>query len=129
MEQPSRGDWASTCTQDLKELDISYSLEEIKLMTKDKFNRILKEKVKESALKYLLKQRGKKGKEIEYTTLEMAEYLQPFGNNLTVTEKRNLYSIRNRMVDIPSNFPKEKQNSNVFVEKKKIWSISTTVNY
>ena len=77
-------------------------------MTKDKFNRILKEKVKESALKYLLKQRGKKGKEIEYTTLEMAEYLQPFGNNLTVTEKRNLYSIRNRMVDIPSNFPKEK---------------------
>jgi hypothetical protein len=32
-------------------------------------------------LKYLLE---KQGKEIEYTTLEMAEYLQPVGNKLTV---------------------------------------------
>ena len=77
-------------------------------MTKNKFNTILKEKVKESALKYLLEKQGKKGKEIEYTTLEMAEYLQPFGNKLTVAEKRDLFSYRNRMVNIPSNFPKGK---------------------
>ena len=38
----------------------------------------------------------------------MAEYLQPFGNKLTVEEKRELFSIRNRMVDIPDNFPKGK---------------------
>ena len=38
----------------------------------------------------------------------MAEYLQPFDNNLSVAEQRDLFSIRNRMVDIPSNFPKEK---------------------
>ena len=97
-----------TCTNDLKELNISYSLEEIKIMTKNKFNTILKEKVKENALKYLLEKQGKKGKEIVYTTLEMAEYLQPFGNKLTVAEKRDLFSYRNRMVNIPSNFPKGK---------------------
>ena len=74
-------------------------------MTKDKFNRILKEKVKESTLKYLL---GKKGTEIEYTTLELDEYLPPFGSNLTVAEQRDLFSFRNRMVDIPNNFPKGK---------------------
>ena len=108
FDEPSRGDWASTCRNDLKELNISYSLEEIRIMAKDKFNRILKEKVKESALKYLLEKKGKKGKEIEYTTLEMAEYLQPFGNKLTVAEQRDLFSIKNRMVDIPSNFPKGK---------------------
>ena len=90
FDEPSRGDWASTCTNDLKELNISYSLEEIRIMTKDKFKRILKEKVKESALKYLLEKKGKKGKEIEYTTLEMAEYLQPFGNKLTVAEQKRL---------------------------------------
>ena len=90
FDEPSRGDWASTCTNDLKELNISYSLEEIRIMTKDKFKRILKEKVKESALKYLLEKKGKKGKEIEYTTLEMAEYLQPFGNKLTVADQRDL---------------------------------------
>jgi hypothetical protein len=74
-------------------------------MTKDKFNRILKEKVKESTLKYLL---GKKGTEIEYTTLELDEYLPPFGSNLTVAEQRDLFSFRNRMVDIPNHFPKVK---------------------
>jgi hypothetical protein len=46
----------------------------------------------------------------------MAEYLQPFGNKRTVAEKRELFSFRNRMV---TTFPKEKQNSNVYVEKKK----------
>ena len=91
---------------DLKVLDINCSLEEIKIMTKEKFNRILKEKIKVIALKYLLQKRGQKGKEIEYGSLQMAEYLQPFGNKLTVEEKRELFSIRNRMVDIPSNFPK-----------------------
>ena len=32
----------------------------------------------------------------------MAEYLQPFGNKLTVPEKQNYFSIRNRMENIPS---------------------------
>ena len=108
MNEPSRGDWASTCMNDLKMLDIDCSLEEIKIMTKNKFNRILKEKIKVSALKYLLEKKGHKGKEIEYGSLQMAEYLQPFGNKLTVEEKRELFSIRNRMVDIPDNFPRGK---------------------
>ena len=108
MNEPSRGDWASTCMNDLKMLDIDSSLEEIKIMTKNKFNKILKEKIKVSALKYLLKKKGHKGKEIEYGSLQMAEYLQPFGNKLTVEEKRELFSIRNRMVDIPDNFPRGK---------------------
>ena len=77
-------------------------------MTKNKFNRILKEKIKVSSLKYLLEKKGHKGKETEYGSLQMAEYLQPFGNKLTVEEKRELFSIRNRMVDIPDNFPRGK---------------------
>ena len=62
MNEPSRGDWASTCMNDLKMLDIDSSLEEIKIMTKNKFNKILKEKIKVSALKYLLEKKGHKGK-------------------------------------------------------------------
>ena len=34
FEQPTRGDWGSTCIQDLKQLGINESFEEIKLMTK-----------------------------------------------------------------------------------------------
>ena len=40
VEQPTRGDWASTCISDLKELEIAESLDEIRLMSKVKFNKL-----------------------------------------------------------------------------------------
>ena len=42
LEFPTKGDWASTCMNDLKELEIQESLEEIRLMTKIQFPKILK---------------------------------------------------------------------------------------
>ena len=106
LEQQTRGDWASTCLKDLKELRITESLEQIKLMTKNKFTSILKERVKENAFKYLLDKRGKKGKEIHYSGLEMSEYLLPTNQKLTIDEKRKMFAVKNRMIDIPANFPK-----------------------
>ena len=46
-------------------------MEEIKNMSKQKFKNILKERIKENALKYLIEKQGKKGKDIEYTQIEM----------------------------------------------------------
>ena len=86
---------------DLKELEINISLEEIKNMTKTKFSRILKVKIKKNAFSYLIRKRGKKGGEISYTSLEMAEYLQPCNANLTIEQKHELFEVRNRMVLIP----------------------------
>jgi hypothetical protein len=63
FEKPTRGDWASTCLKDLRELNISLSLEEIQQMTKYRFSNILKERIHENALKYLTGKQGKKGKE------------------------------------------------------------------
>ena len=51
--------------------------------------------------------RGQKGSEISYTDIEMAEYLLP-DNNLTIINKRRMFLIRNRMLDIPSNFSSNK---------------------
>ena len=56
------------------------------------------------ALRYLLDNRGKKGSEIEYRSLEMADYLLPFNNKLTIEEKCNLFAVRNKMINIQSNF-------------------------
>ena len=56
------------------------------------------------ALRYLLDNRGKKGCEIEYRSLEMADYLLPFNNKLTIEEKCNLFAVRNKMINIQSNF-------------------------
>ena len=39
----------------------------------------------------------------------MAEYLQPFNNQLTIEQKREMFSIKNRLYDIPENFPKDEE--------------------
>ena len=91
--------------KDLKKLKLSLSLKEIKEMTKYKFTNILKESIKKSALIYLVEKQGKKGKEIQYKELEMAEYLIP-NCKLTIEEKKEMFAIRNKMTNIPSNFTK-----------------------
>ena len=111
LNQPSKGDWASTCLLDIKELGIDKSLEEIKLMTKNKFMTILKESVKVISLEYLTGKQKFKGKEIEYEKVEMSEYLLPTYQKLSIEERRKLFSIRNKMINIPANF--SKSNSEV----------------
>ena len=73
--------------KDLEAFDITLSLEEIKNLTKLQFTRIFKTKVKENAFRYLIQKRGKKGGEISYTKLEMAEYLLPCNASLQIKQK------------------------------------------
>ena len=129
MRYPSRGDWASTCISDLNKLQITLTLDEIKLMTKDKYTRILKSKIESCAFEYLLSKQGTKGKEIIYSHLQMAEYLQPLNNMLTIEQKRDMFSVKNRMVNIPSNFPKNDKKSFCFVWKKKLCFTFIIVRY
>jgi hypothetical protein len=69
----------------------------------------LKEQIRRNALDYLNGKQGEKGKEMKYSSLEMSEYLQPINNELSTEQKREMFSIRNRMLDIPYNFPGKKQ--------------------
>ena len=50
--------------------------------------------------------RGSKGIEINYSKIEMAEYLMPNDEQLTIEGQRYIFSMRNRMVYVPVNFPK-----------------------
>ena len=111
LQFKTKGDWASTCLLDLEKLHISESLEEIKLMTKNKFRNMLKSRITENALEYLTNKKGSKGKEMNYSEIEMSEYLLPFNEKLSISEKRRMFAIKNRMIDIPSNFPKSKSES------------------
>ena len=95
------------------------TFEEIEEMPIIKFNEMVRQKCKESAYNYLMKRRGSKGAEIVYTRIQMSEYLLP-NDEFNIEKQRILFSIRNRMVNIPSNFvSKEKMNLNVCVEKRK----------
>ena len=39
----------------------------------------------------------------------MAEYLLPFNDKMSIDEKQRMFSVKNRMVDIPDNFGKVEQ--------------------
>ena len=53
--------------------------------------------------------RGKKGEEINYSSLEMSEYILPINNHITTEEKCEIFAMKNRMIQIPNNF---KNNDN-----------------
>ena len=84
IDEPTKGDWGSQCIIDLQELEITETFDEIKEMSKTKFTRLRKSRIEVNALKYLKNKRKSKGKEIEYTELEMAEYLQPTNDKLSI---------------------------------------------
>ena len=76
-------------------------------MPRKKFKNLIKRRIQVKALEYLHTKRGSKGKDIEFTNLEMSEYLMPFNSDLNIEEKRKLFEFRNRMTKIPSNFGKK----------------------
>ena len=87
-------------------MNVELDLNEIRMMSKEIFKKMIKKKISEISFEYLLKKRRSKGIEIRYDRLEMADYLQPYNKNLTIEEKRKLFSVRNRMVEIGYNFGK-----------------------
>ena len=76
------------------------------MMQKETFLKIIKSKIENLALNYLLKKQGLKGKEIVYKRLEMANYLMPQNEKIDIEEKQQLFSVRNRMVEVGNNFGK-----------------------
>ena len=53
-----------------------------------------------------------------YTHLEMADYLHPSNNDLTIDQKRKMFSVRNRMIQIESNYPKQNVKNHCFCGKE-----------
>ena len=106
LEHPSKNDWVSNCKDDLKQLEILESFDQIRKMSRSDFKQILKTKIRIHALQYLLGKRGSKGKQICYDKLEMAEYLLPHNKEMNNIEKQNTFSIRNGMVELPDNYGK-----------------------
>ena len=93
---------------------MNLSLEEIKSMPKQRFKNILKQKILREAFEYLVrKKKGTKGKEIEYEELKMADYLLPNNIILSIENQRNIFAIRNMMVNIPANFSSQQKATGV----------------
>ena len=79
-------------------------------MSKNNFKNLLKTKVRNNAFQYLIDKQRSKGSEIEYSELKMADYLLPYNRSISIDQKRQIFSIRNRMINIPANFQKGQGN-------------------
>ena len=105
LQTSSKGDWAYMCKQNLEELEIKNTLDEMRDMPLSKFKNLVRRQTKMAALKYLTGKQRSKGGEIVYTKLQMAEYLLPGRTELSIETKQKIFEIRNKMVQIPTNFP------------------------
>ena len=54
MKNLNKHDWGKTVLKDLENLEIVHTMEEIEKMSKSKYKCLVKRKVQEKALKYLL---------------------------------------------------------------------------
>ena len=118
LKRPNRGDWASQCLSDLKELNIQESFEDLRNMTHSMYLKRIKSQILKKAFEYLNQKRKSKGKEIEYTQLEMAEYLLPTNKRMSIEKKREMFSVRNRMINIESNFKNRKQTAKCLCQRE-----------
>ena len=100
MINPKKKDWIYTVKENMKHLDIKLTFENIQLMSKDSYKKLIKNKIKEGAFKYLISKRNKrngKGMEIEYTYLEMQNYLRTEDIEITNYERKLIFQLRTKM--------------------------------
>ena len=100
---PVKGDWTEEVKQNMIEMDINLSLEEIKKKSSNSFKRIVKVKTKEFTLNYLLgiKERHSKMDDLHYGELTLQNYLKD--QDIPVVEARNLYRYRTRCAKYKEN--------------------------
>ena len=108
---PSKNDWALTIRQDLEELDLNVSFNEIKSLSKQQFKTKVSKAMSRIALEYLLKEKNKGGGEegqggkvahIQFKELKIQEYLEP--NSTSIQLSKFIFHARSRMLDMKVNF-------------------------
>ena len=105
LANPVKDDWTLTVLDNLRDLGIKHTFEEIRKMSKQKFKTIVKEKISQVAFVFLQEEKGKlsKVKDLQYNKLKIQPYLLP--NNLAdVRLAKFVFSLRSRMLDIKCNY-------------------------
>ena len=99
-------DWVSQVLDDIKELDLNISLEDIKTMKKGKFKGILNRATQYKSLQELNKRKinHSKGKELNYGYLEMQKYLKPSHIKIQKEDAITIFKLRTRMTNVKANF-------------------------
>ena len=121
LKNPCKGDWTITVIEDLKQLGITETFEEIARISEERFRNIVKEKIKILAFRYLItikdkeKERSKVNK-VQFHELEMQSYLLPNKMSTNTMDSTQLckfvFSLRTRMVQVRDNFKSSYADTN-----------------
>ena len=109
--------WATTVSNDLKQLKINLSFDAIARQSKSGFKIIVKKAIHQAAFNYLcnLKSKLSKGSEIHYSEFKTQNYLLP-GNGLTLDCMRSIFQIRSRSLALKCNFSSQYPDTNCIVK-------------
>ena len=79
--------------QDLEKIDVKIELIEIENISEEKFKQICKEKIRKLSFSYLIAKKNNRNSinPVQYTHLEMVQYLQEDVFRYTIKEKQNLF--------------------------------------
>ena len=99
---PVKDDWVLEVSKNLEECGIDFDEDTIGAMSKNAFKRLVNEKIYLLAYTYLSEEKLKKTKLANLTTWQMQDYL--VSDKLSLSEKRLLYMLRVRMIEVKNNF-------------------------
>ena len=108
IAQPSKNYFVQTVENILEELDIHFSYDDLKKISKQCLNKFVKQKIDEKAFLFLNQKKQKHSKvlHINHKALEMQNYLKPENVN-SIQMSKFVFSARTRMLDLGANFPKK----------------------
>ena len=93
-------DWGKTIEEDLLHLDIQMTFEDIEQMSKNKYKELIKKKIKEHALQYLVEKknnRNGKGMKLLHSKLEIQNYLKYEDGEVNNFERKLIFQLRTDM--------------------------------
>ena len=99
-------DWVNTVVQDLKDLNIDKNFEEIKIMKKHDFRRIVLQSIKKKAMQHLedRKSQHSKVKHLKHEIFGMQKYLRNNNVKISIEEKQMIFKLRAQVTRVKNNF-------------------------
>ena len=108
IEEHIKGDWIKQININIEEAGIIWSLEEIQKLSEENFQLHVKKCIKKTALEWLNSEKKSKSKGVVHADLQMQSYLRP--NSLSIKQKKLLFSLRLRMINVRENFREKYRN-------------------
>ena len=104
LSKPTKGDWCQAVLKSIRDLDLTLTFSQVKVMKKEDLQHVIKPACKRSALEYLnsVKSRHSKVLHIPHISFTMQPYLKP--NQLSSIEAKFIFLVRTRMLDVKANF-------------------------